>query len=272
MKLMLAAWATLMPVLALASEFECLIEPSQVVELRASVDGVIAAVHVQRADELRKGQILVELQSEAERIAVESARYRAQMEGQIAAARTRVDYANNKLRRVIDLQKKRFVTAQALDDAEAELHLAEDDLQAALESRELAKIEFRQAQEQLALRTLASPFDGVVIDRILNPGDLAESGNGRKAMLKIAQTDPLKVDVVLPAALFGQLKVGQLAEVVSAVGAGRYQARVKLVDRVIDAASGTFVVRLELPNPELSVPVGSRCSAEFEDISIAGKP
>lgn len=269
---LLPAMATLLPAVALASGFECLIEPSQVVELRTSVDGVIAAVNVRRGDVLSKGQVLVELQSDAERVAVESAGYRARMEGQLAAARTRIDHATTKLTRVMDLEQKQFVAAQSRDDTKAELRLAENELQTALESRELAKIEFRRAQAELALRTLISPFDGVVVDRLLNPGDLAESGSGRKAVLKIAQTDPLKVDVVLPAALFGQVKVNQAANVVSVVGGAKYEAKVNLVDRVIDAASGTFVVRLELPNRDLSVPIGSRCTAEFEDISTSGKP
>ena len=272
MKWLLAALAMWVPLPVLANSFECLIEPSQVVELRASVDGIIAAVNARRGDVLNKGQVLVELQSDAERLAVELAGYRARMEGQIAAARTRIDYATIKLTRVMDLEQQQFIAAQSRDDTKAELRLAENELQAALESRELAKIEVRRAQEQLALRTLVSPFDGVVVDRLLNPGDLAESGSGRKAVLKIAQTDPLKVDVVLPAALFGQVKIGQPANVVSMVGGGRYAAKVNIVDRIIDAASGTFVVRLELPNPTLSVPIGSRCTAEFDGISLTGKP
>jgi RND family efflux transporter MFP subunit len=266
MKVAVAALATLAPVVAAAAGFECLIEPSQVVELRAAVDGVIAAVHAQRGDVLRKGQVLVELQSDAERVAVESARYRAQMEGQVVAARNRVDYATKKLARMTELQQKSFISAQARDEAEAESRLAESELQIATENRELAKIEHRRAQEQLALRTLASPFNGVVVDRLLNPGDLAESGSGRKPVLKVAQIDPLKVDIVLPAALFGRVKVGQRASVVSVVGGARYAATVKMVDRVIDAASGTFVARLELPNPQLLIPGGSRCSAEFDGV------
>jgi RND family efflux transporter MFP subunit len=267
MKFTIAALATLAPAIAAAAGFECLIEPWQVVELRAAVDGVIAAVHVQRGDVLRKGQLLVELQSALERVAVESARYRAQTEGQLAAARNRIDYTTKKLARLNELHEKNFVSAQARDEAETERRLAESELQVAIENRELAKIEHRRAQEQLALRTLASPFTGVVVDRLLNPGDLAESGSGRKAVLKIAQIDPLKVDIVLPAALFGRVKVGQKASVVSAVGGARYAASVKIVDRVIDAASGTFVARLELPNPQLLVPGGSRCSAEFDGIA-----
>jgi len=262
-KLPIAVVATLLAGIAHAGGYQCLIEASQVVELRAAVDGTIAAVRVQRGDVLRKGQVLVELQSAAERAAVDSARYRSEMEGQEATARTRLDFANKKLARVIDLENKGFVSSLSRDEAEAERRLAENELQAAVESRELAKIEYRRAREQLALRTLVSPFNGVVVDRMLNPGDLAESGSGRKPVLRIARIDPLKIDVVLPASMFGRVAPGQSASVVAAVGNARFSARVAMVDRVIDAASGTFVARLELPNPELRVPVGSLCTAEF---------
>jgi len=115
-KSVVAALVTLVPLVAAAAGFECLIEPSQVIELRASVDGVIAAVHVQRGDVLRKGQVLVELQSAAEKVAVESARYRAQMEGQITTARNRIDYATKKFERLTDLRQENFASAQALDE------------------------------------------------------------------------------------------------------------------------------------------------------------
>ncbi len=255
------------PALAAAAGFDCLIEPSQVVELRAPVDGIIGSVLVQRGDVLRKGQLLVELQSAAERLAVESARYRSQMDGQTTTARNRIDYATKKLARVTSLLQENYITAQARDEAEAERLLAQSELQVALENRELAKIDHKRAQEQLAQRTLSSPFNGVVVDRLLNPGDLAESGSGRKAVLKVAQIDPMKVDVVLPAALFGQIKVGQRASVVALVGGTRYPASVRLVDRLIDSASATFVARLDLANPQLQVPGGSRCHATFDGLA-----
>lgn len=251
--------------------FECLIEPSQVVEMRASVDGIIGTVHVQRGDVVRKGQVLVELQSTAERVAVESARFRSLMEGQVASARNRVDYATKKLARLADLQQQNYASVQSRDEADAERRLAESELQAAIENRDLAKIEHRRAQEQLALRTLVSPFNGVVLDRTLNPGDLAESGSGRKPVLKLAQIDPLRVDIVLPAALFGQVRPGQKVTVVAQVGGGRHDAVVKVVDKVIDAASSTFVARLELPNTKGSVPGGARCNAEIDGVVAPGR-
>jgi RND family efflux transporter MFP subunit len=254
---------------AASTAFECLIEPSQVVEIRAPVDGLIAEVAVQRGDPIRRGQALVQLQSAAERAAVDSARYRAQMEGQIDAARNRVDYATKKLARQVDLQKQNYTSAQSLDEADAERRLADSELRAAIESRELARIEHRRAQEQLALRTMSAPFNGVVVDRMLNPGDLAESGSGRKPVLKVAQIDPLRVDVVMPAALFGRVGAGMTAIIVpKGVEGAAHKATVRLVDRVIDAASGTFVARLDLPNPKQTLPGGVRCQATFDKLEL----
>jgi multidrug efflux pump subunit AcrA (membrane-fusion protein) len=45
---------------------------------------------------------------------------------------------------------------------------------------------------------------------------------------------------------------------------GRHAATVAVVDRVVDAASGTFGIRLLLPNPDLALPAGLRCRVRFE--------
>jgi len=269
----LALLALLMlPLAATAQGFDCLVEPWQVVEVRAPADGIIASIAVQRGDAVRRGQPLVLLQSEAEKLAVELARQRARTENPITAARTRVEYATKKHARLADLQKNNFISAQLADEADTERRLAEAELQSAVESREMAKIELRRAEELLALRTMSSPFNGVVVDRMLNPGDLAESGSGRKPVLKVAQIDPMRVDVPLPAALFGSVKVGAKATVMPVVGGGRFAASVRGVDRLIDAASGTFVVRLEVPNPEGKVPGGARCSATVDGVTAPAVP
>ena len=252
---------------ASAGSFECLMDAWQTVEIRSPAEGLIDKVYVQRGDAVRKGQPLVDLVSAAERSTAESARYRSQMQGPVNQARARLDYATKKLARATELAQQNFTSAEARDQAEAERRVAESELQLATENRELAKIEHRHALDLLNLRTMNSPFNGVVVDRMLNPGDIAEAGTGRKATLKIAQIDPLRVDVVFPAALFGQLKPGMKAMVVPHGLGGRHAASVKLVDKVIDAASGTFVARLELPNPTLALPGGLRCQAEIDGLT-----
>jgi len=44
---------------------------------------------------------------------------------------------------------------------------------------------------------------------------------------------------------------------------GNFRAKVVLIDRLIDAASGTFRIRLELPNPGHKIPAGIRCRVRF---------
>ncbi len=257
---------------AQARSFECLTEPNQVVEIRSPVEGVIEKVHVQRGDSLRRGQVLVELESDVERSAANAAKFRAEMLGRIESAKNRLAYAQGKSQRAQKLQSDNFISAQATEEADTERRLAESELKDAMESRDLAHLEYRRALEQLRLRQLASPFAGVVTERLLNPGDLAESGSGRKPILKVAQIDPLRVEVVLPLEMYGKIRTGASAIVMPDSVGGRHSARVIVVDRVLDAASGTFGVRLELRNPQGNIPAGVRCQVDFGDAAGSPKP
>jgi len=258
----LAACALAWPLAGHAAEFDCLLEPSQTVEIRSAVEGLIQRVLVQRGDDVKAGQTVVELDAALERSAVAVARFRMQADGRIGAARNRMDYAQRKTRRSDELHGGSFISAQARDEAETERKLAEAELKEALENQELARLEHQRALDMLNQKTLRSPFNGVVVDRMLNPGDLAEAGNGRKPILKLAKMDPLRVEVVLPLSTFGHIKAGTSARIRTEAGDG-HDAKVKVVDRVFDAASGTYGVQLELPNPAGRIPGGLRCRVEF---------
>lgn len=252
-----------LPITGWSGSFECLIEPNQMVEIRSATEGIIEKVDVERGDRVKVGQTLVELESSVEKSAVEMAKYRAQMEGRIASSKNRLEFATKKLNRTQELQKQNFVSAQAADEAEAEKKIAEAELKDALENQELAKRDYQHAIDLLNRRILHSPLNGVVVDRMLNPGDLAEAGTGRKPILKIAQVDPLLVDVALPLEAYGKLRVGMTGMVTPEGLKGRYTAPITVVDSVFDAASGTFGVRLEMKNRKASVPGGIRCQVEF---------
>lgn len=261
------------PIPAWSGSFECLIEPNQVVDIRSATEGIIENIYVKRGDRVKEGQTLVELESSAERSAVEMAKYRSQMEGRIASAKNRFDFATKKFNRTQELQKQNFVSAQAGDEAEAEKRIAEAELKDAIENQELARHDYQHSIDLLNLRTLRSPLNGVVVDRMLNPGDLAESGTGRKPILKIAQIDPLLVEVALPLEVFGKLRVGMTGMVTPERLKGRYPAEITVVDSVFDAASGMFGVRLEMKNRKAAIPGGIRCQVEFPALgTMAPKP
>lgn len=254
------------PLVAAAHPFDCLIEPSQTVEVRSATEGIIEKVYVQRGDRVKAGQVLVQLDSAAEASALEMARQRAEAMGRLTSAQNRLAYADKKLQRQEQLQSQNFVSAQARDEAEAEKRILEAELRDARESKQLAAAEYKHAQDLLNRRVLRSPFNGMVLDRMLNPGDLAEAGTGRKAILKLVQIEPLRVEVVLPLAAWGKLSTRSKAEVTPEGLGGRYAATVSVIDSVFDTASGTFGVRLELPNTGAKVPAGIRCRVEFPEL------
>jgi len=265
----LAGWLALgaaAPALA-AAGFDCLIEPAQVVEVRSPVIGLVEQVHARRGDTIRKGQVLVTIDSGVEKSAADTARFRAQAEGALQLARARREAADEKARRMNELFGEEFVSAQARDDAVAEARLARAELKTAEENAELARLDHRQAVEQLNRRTLRSPFNGVVVDQYQYPGALVEAGEGRKPILKIAETQPLSVQALLPARYLPQVKVGTAAVVVPEAPFTRnIPARIAVVDRVVDSAAGTFGVVLRLPNLRQDLPGGIRCTLQLPDL------
>jgi RND family efflux transporter MFP subunit len=257
------AWSAASAQPAPEPEFDCLIEARQTLDIRSPVEGVIETVYVQRGASVRRGQVLALLFSGPERAQLELARSRAGNEGEIKSAEARVDITRKKWERAEELVKKNFVSANARDEAEAEYRLALEQLRVAQENRRLAELEVKRAQEILSQREIRSPVAGVVVEVMLKPGELTSS-NQKDPIIKMMQVDPLNVELILPVRHYGRIRNGQRAWVMpEAPVGGKYIARVEVVDPVLDAASGTFGVRLTLPNPDRKIPAGLKCRARF---------
>jgi RND family efflux transporter MFP subunit len=266
-RLVATAWALLASggsAVAAEPGYACLIEPYQRVELRSSVEARIAVVHVDRGAEVRRGQVLVELDSAAERAALDGARFRAVMEGQVKTAESKLTGAKEKFQRRDALVSEKFIAAQDRDDSLADMQVAEATLVEAKDNQRLAALEEIRLKEMLELRRIRSPFNGVVTDRLQHAGEIAQTGESARAVLRLAQTHPLRVEVVLPLAMHGKLRPGMKANVQAEPPlSGRYLATVAIVDRVVDSASGTFGVRMDLPNPKGDIPAGVKCRVQF---------
>ena len=251
---------------------DCIIEARQTVEIRSPVEALIESVKVQRGDLVAKGQIIATLQSGPERAALDLARTRAASVGEIKVAEARVGITEKKLRRAEELFAQNFISANARDEARADYDLAREDLGRTRENQRLAEQEVKRAAEVLALRTITSPFAGVVVEVMLRPGEFGAT-TIKDPIMKLAQIDPLNVEVVLPVKIYGQIKVGQRATVMpEAPIGGNYGSVVRVVDQVIDAKSGTFGVRLDLPNAKRAIPAGVRCQVKFAGIETAQSP
>lgn len=249
---------------ASAVTYDCLIEPTQIVEVRSPVTGMLEKVHVRRGDRVAKGQVVATLESGAEQAAAELARAKSEMVGPGKAADSKLEFSKRKYQRRRDMHADKLMSGQERDEAEAEMRLAEAEIQLTRENKEIARYEWTQQTSLLKLRTLRSPFNGIVVDQMAYPGEVVQPSDPKKYIVKLAQLDPLRVRVVLPFAQFGKVKPGMHATVSpEAPVGGQVTAKVMAVDRLVDAASGTFIVLLEVPNANVDIPSGIKCRAEL---------
>ncbi len=258
--LLMFALATVTHAASPPDRLDCMIQPARDVKLGTPLPGVIAEVLVQRGDLVKSGQVIARLQSDVERAALAVALERAAQVGEAAVANSSRELATRELKRANELFGQQFVSRTYLDKQRAEAKAAKGRSTQATENRRLARQQLRLAQTQLEQRTIRAPFSGVVVERYMEPGEFVD----QKPVARLASIDPLRVDVLVPAASFGTVKVGAVGKVFPELAAiGSREAVVRTVDRVIDAASNTFRVRLELENPDQALPAGVRCQVDL---------
>lgn len=250
--------ATAQPLPAL----DCVIKPYVVVDVGTPVAGVIDALEVDRNDLVEAGDVVARLKSDVEQATVALAKARSEVNGRVESRRAALAFGERKLKRTDELYVKKAVPFHLKDEAETDARIAKLKLQEAKEEKLIAQLELQRAVEMFNQRTIRSPISGVVVERLAFPGEFVDD----KPILRLAQLDPLLVEVIVPVNMFGTIRTGMHARVATEIAnSERYSATVTSVDRVVDGSSGTFGVRLELRNPDYHLPGGLKCSLTLLD-------
>ena len=248
------------PLAARGQTFDCVISPAVVVQLGAPVSGLLDQVMVDQGDLVHRGQIVATLHSEVERTALKVLALQAESQAEIEAQQSRLDLAEKRLDRVRAMVERAIAPREDLESSTAEVEVIKRELAIAEMRREVAALELDRARQQLAQREILSPIDGVVIARHLFDGEFLQQDG---YVATIAQIDKLKVEAFLPVTLYRSVKVGDVLHVTPDLPVeGTFDATIDVVERVFDAASGTFGIRLHLENPDFTLPAGHRCQIE----------
>jgi len=239
-------------------EYDGLIEPYVVVDIGAPAEGIVDQVMVERSNSVARGQPLVLMESSVERAVLAKAKAMASFDAEISLQNTQLAFARRTANR---FRKLDSIANHDKDEAATEIKRVKHRLKQAREKSTLARFELARAQAIVDRCTIKSPISGVVVERYVSPGEYADG----QPLLRVAQIDPLRVEVIVPARMFGRIGPGMTATIVPEFAEyGEQTATVTIVDQLIDAASSTFGVRLDLPNPERQLPSGMRCQVRFE--------
>ncbi len=239
---------------------DCLVKPEMYVDLSSSVDAILDKVLVDTGDHIKKGQPLVKLERTVEIARVHLARLKARSNSEIENRRVQLQYAKRNSKRIKDLYARKSVSLYEKDKADTEVALAEIELKKATENKKFAQLNLELALAELERRTIRSPIDGIVVDRYSMVGESVVE----RTIMKLAQVDPLRVELIAPTEYFGLIKKGMEVDIYPERPANQsYKATVTIVDQLIDPASGSFTVRMALPNPGDQLVGGVNCIASF---------
>ena len=239
---------------------DCIVSPHKIVDLSSAVPGVISHVHKTRSEYVEQGEVVAQLASDVEQAAVALAQARTVIRSELGAGKANLAFAQRQQARFSSLHGQDAISVQRKEEAERELQLSEWELLRAKDLMKIRQLELVRAEAELKQKEVVAPLTGFVVNTFKSPGEFVEN----KPIMRIVQLDPLNVEAILPMALFGKVQPGMTAEIkLDAMRFGTHEASVTLVDKTGDAGSGTFGIRLSLPNPEHKIPSGLKCDLSF---------
>ncbi len=201
-------------------ELKGLLIPFDQANLSSRSTGVIRTMK-KEGDEAHKGEVVVSLEDDAEKLAVETAQ--------------------------AVLEKRRFEA-----DSSAKLHKAnagsEDENRTAETNLKTAEIQVQEAMVAQDKKTVKSPFDGVVTRRIRAPGEAVDQYFPLLTMVNLSQ---VYLETYLPANRLGDVQPGQPVQVqIPDLPGKTFKGQVDFIAPVVESASGEFRLKILLPNQD----------------------
>ncbi|MEZ4445464.1 MAG: efflux RND transporter periplasmic adaptor subunit [Polyangiaceae bacterium] len=210
------------------------LEPYREAKLSPLVAGHVSDVKVERGDRVKKGDPLIVLRTDALRLAASSARARATAQREqlafddqgrldlekvpdVAAAQTDRDLAADDLARMTPLYESGAIDARTFERSKAALQAAEARLAGAKRRATAGYATYHSLQADAALRqddakngTLVAPFDGAVMDRMVEIGEFVAP---QQPVVELVDTTRLRLELEVPERSSAGVKVGQPVEV-----------------------------------------------------------
>lgn len=235
--------------------------------------GRVTKIYVAEGDRVEKGQLLLQIDDQAYRAAVEQDQAQVQLQ-QIAIqrAKLKLDNLRENWQRQKKLYERKLIDQNSFDTATNDVKIAEVDLDSAKESLAQAKAQLAQAEDRLSKTRVYSPMAGVVTSLDIKVGETAISSTTNipgSSLMTIADPASIHTEVNVDEADIANVRVGQKAKVYAIAYPDTP------VDGVIDSIAVTakkaegsqslsFAVKIRLDNTAgIKLRPGMSCRAEI---------
>jgi len=234
------------------------------VEVTAQRDGVLQKVLFDAPAHVKSGSLLARLDDRQIAANLEAARAKtrsiaADLKNWEAEARVlEADYV-----RAQRLWKLGLIAEEQLEHAKYKAESDQWDIKRVTETLNTSQAEERSLELELDKTKIVAPFDGLIARRYVREGQSVAKG---ERLFWVTAEAPLLMRFTLPEKTFGHLHQGQSCDVTSAdVPGEKHSARVKEISPVIDPASGTFEVMVELVGDRGGLRPGMTANVRLEN-------
>lgn len=210
----LAAIALLLPVTALAAEYDAVLDWNRKAKLSTPVSGVVAKVNVRPGDRVLAGDVLLQLENGVIQANLEKAKADVQHNERLYKE------AERELERNQELYDRTVLSDHELELAHIGFTQAEAQLKSA--QAQMAKMDY-----DLRHSEIKAPFNGIVIARNVNEGETVVSSEAPPVLLEVAEADVMIAEFQVSGAQLGRFAMGKKATV--NVGSRRYAGEVSAV-------------------------------------------
>ena len=254
--ILLSILALLFPPQVSADEvFETFLEPNRIVDLMSPERERLVELRVAEGDTVEKDQLLVVFDTRVLQARLELLKTATAFKGAIDSAKALVALRGSKLEALENLSRSGNARPLELDIARTNVAIAEAQFQEAVEEQRFKQMEQQVVLAQIEEKKLFCPIDGVVAKIDKFEGDLV-GGVGSGPIMALVQLDPLTAEFHLPPGAAAGLEKGNRATLEQA--GMPVEAEIVFVAPVIEAQSGTILVRMQIPNPGGALLSGSR--------------
>jgi RND family efflux transporter MFP subunit len=231
-----------------SSMIEGFTEPYADINMAASEMGTLARVTVREGDIVKAGQLLANLDDAVLRASLEVAKAGMSAKGELQSARTQLELKTVELQKLTELFRRNHASQRELDRVKGEIRIAESRFQSVQEDLAVRRLEYARIEAQLRQRHILSTIDGVVDEVRKDGGEFVSPSD--PVVMRIVQLDPLRVVFSVPVARRQEVVAGKSVQLQVGRTSAPALATVEYVSPTVDAASGTFRVKVRLPNPQ----------------------
>lgn len=240
----------------------------------ARVNGYVEKWLVDIGDQVKAGQVLATIFTpdlDAELLAAKAKLNAAN--AQVAVAQAKANFATTSYERWRD-SPKGVVSDQEREDKQAAKAAGDAELMAARAQVALQQADVDRLTSLTEFKQVKAPFDGAVVDRQINTGDLVTAGStaNTRSLYRVAQDDPLRVFVSAPQNTASELMAPDVKALVTfgnRAGAP-IEGKVARTAGTIDPRSRTLRVEIDLANADHKLVPGMYVKVEFRLKSRGG--